>query len=105
MRIAEKWIVRAAPRKPKCVTAACGLIGARSAESAVDLMEASSFRSFAAVNGALHAPPPAAKAIDSRKTSEAHASMRATARRVAARGAAAPVESQGRHRATKLCNS
>jgi hypothetical protein len=31
------------------------LIVATSAESAVDLMEASSFRSFAAVNGALRA--------------------------------------------------
>jgi hypothetical protein len=38
-----------------------GLSGANSAESAVDLMEASLFRSFAAVNGALRAPPPAAE--------------------------------------------
>jgi hypothetical protein len=69
-----------------------GGLGRGSAESAVDLMEASLFRSFAAANGLR--PPEAARgtrAIDGRKTSEAHASIRSTASRVTERGGAAPV--------------
>jgi hypothetical protein len=46
-------------------------------------MEASSFRSLAAVNGALRAPPSAVETIDSRKASEVYASMRSTAQNVA----------------------
>jgi len=63
------------------------------AESAVDLMEASFFRGFDAVNGLR--PPEAARekrAIDSLATSEVHASMRSTAWCVTKRDRAAPVE-------------
>ena len=62
---------------------------ASSAGSAVDLMAASCFRSLAAVNGAraarrLWRP----QAIDSRETSEVHASIRSTRCRVTDRGGA-----------------
>jgi len=66
--------------------------GASLAGSAVDFAEASFFRSLDAVNGLR--PPKAARetrAIDSVKTSEVHASMKSTARCVAARGGAAAV--------------
>jgi len=54
------------------------------AGSAVDLMKASFFRSLEAVNGALFARRPwRSKTIDSLETSEVHAFMRPTARRVA----------------------
>ena len=70
-----------------------GLIGASSAGGAVDLMEASFFRSFEAVNGALFARRlRRSKTIDSLKTSEVHAFMRSTAWCSAERGRAAPVE-------------
>jgi hypothetical protein len=60
--------------------------GANPAESAVDLAEASCFRSFAAVNGLR--PPGAARetrAIDGGKTSEGPASAKPTAWRVTGR--------------------
>jgi hypothetical protein len=61
--------------------------------SAVDLTEASSFRSFEAVNGARYARRlQRSKTIDSLKTSEVHASMRSTAWSVTARSGAALVE-------------
>ncbi|MFZ1962809.1 MAG: hypothetical protein WAU78_04950 [Roseiarcus sp.] len=83
------------------------LADANSAGSAVDLMEASSCRSFAAVPGLR--PPQAARekrAIDSRKTSEVHASMRSTAWCVAEKSRTAPVEKVRRVlRIGKLGNS
>jgi len=55
-------------------------------------MEASFFRSFEAVNGALFARRlRRSKTIDSLKTSEVHASTRSTAWCVTERGGAAPV--------------
>ena len=55
--------------------------GGSSSESAVDLMEASFFRSFAAVNGARYARRlRRSKTIDGGKTSEGPASVRPTAR-------------------------
>jgi hypothetical protein len=70
--------------------------GARrsSAGSAVDLMEASFFRSLEAVNGLR--PPKAARgtrAIDSLETSEGFASKRSTAWRVTGEGGAWPIGS------------
>jgi hypothetical protein len=82
-----------------------GLTTASSAGSAVDLMEASfsevlrlsmvSDRRRRRVHGAsIDARPSAgyARAIDSRRTSEVHASMRSRAWRVAERGGVAPGE-------------
>jgi hypothetical protein len=61
-------------------------ISTGAAGSAVGLMEASFFRSFAAVNGARFARRlRRSETIDSRKTSEGHASMRSTAWRVTGR--------------------
>ena len=61
--------------------------GASLAGSAVDLMEASLFRSFDAVNDARFARRlRRSKIIDGVKTSEVHASMRSTACCVPARG-------------------
>jgi hypothetical protein len=63
------------------------------AGSAVDLMEASFFRSFEAVNGALFARRlRRSKTIDSLKTSEVHASMRKDGLVCDGEGRAVPVE-------------
>jgi hypothetical protein len=70
-------------------------------------MEASFFRSFEAVNGALFARRlRRSKTIDSLKISEVHASMRSTAWSVTERGGAASVEKvRHRPRVAKLYNS
>ena len=78
-RLAARPVIRPALPAPSLArgegarpdVSGAGLTGAPSAESAVDLTEASSCRSFAAVNGARYARRlRRSKTIDSRKTSE-----------------------------------
>jgi len=78
-------------RRPRVRIESRGLAPS-SAGSAVDLMEASFFRSFDPVNGARSARRLGrSKTIDRAKTSEVHASMRSTAWCATERGGAAPV--------------
>ena len=90
------------PLSPIVPARSGGATGARPAESAVDLVEASFLRSFAAVNGARYARRlRRPQAIDSHETSEGHAVVRSTAWRVTERGRAVAARDGTRYRLQK----